>query len=807
MTVGFATDSASEIQNGQDWFTPKCFALLLSLLIFATFPQVLLGTQTFFYRDYGALAYPAVAHHHQRFWHGEVPLWNPLNHCGVPFLAQWGTMVLYPPSLIYLLLPLPWSLGLFDLAHFFFGGLGMYFLANRWVQNRFAAGLAGLVYTFNGLNLSSLMWPNHQIALGWLPWVVLLTERAWRDGGKALLAAAVGGAMQMLSGVPETVLLTWLFLAGLFLSEWITARTARGTMAVRVLAVVLLITGLTAIQLLPFADLLAHSQRDRGYGDNESAMPGWGWANFLAPLFNCYRVTQGLFFQIGQEFYSSYYLGAGTVVLALLGLHNHKSRRVRVLLAFTALGLALAPGDNSFVFAGLKKAIPLVGVARYPVKFLVWVGFAVPLLAAFGIRRFCLHSNLDESRRALRSGAWVVASALVAMSAIVWFAHQFPLNARTQAQSPALGENTLWRAMFLVLTAGVVWRLLGANRRPVRFVLQLGVLVLLWRDVVTHAPSQNPTLPSFALKATDVRLEPKPEHGKSRVMLSPWAEVHLLYSRVPDFLGDLVGKRLAFWLNFNLIDGIPRIGGAFTLQLRESAEVESVLYKNIRTDLPRLADFLSVSHMTKPDEIVEWMARTNYLPMTTAGQQPIFAESSQVLQQLAQPTFDARRVVYLPAWTKPSISVTNRAQAEIISSNFRAQRVELAVQARDPSWVVLSQTYSPAWKARVDGRSVPLWPANHAFQALEVPAGPHQVVLTYEDYVFYIGSIISILTLAGCLFNVAQASLPAGSGGSRTCLARGSAAASAALVGAPPTGPCVRRGRRTLHASRVRSPC
>ena len=166
MTVGFATDSPSEIQNGQARLTPGRFALLLSLLIFATFPEVLLGTQTFFYRDYGVLAYPAVAHHHERFWRGEVPLWNPLNHCGVPFAAQWGTMVLYPPSLIHLLLPLPWSLGLFELAHFFFGGFGMYFLANRWVQHRFAAGLAGLVYTFNGLNLSSLMWPNHQVALG-----------------------------------------------------------------------------------------------------------------------------------------------------------------------------------------------------------------------------------------------------------------------------------------------------------------------------------------------------------------------------------------------------------------------------------------------------------------------------------------------------------------------------------------------------------------------------------------------------------------------------------------------------------------
>src|SRR6185503_2169185 len=144
-------------------------------------------------------------------------------------------------------------------------------------------------------------------------------------------------------------------------------------------------------------------------------------------------------------------------------------------------------------------------------------------------------------------------------------------------------------------------------------------------------------------------------------------------------------KRLAFWLNLNLIEGIPRIGGAFTLQLRESAEVESVLYKNIRTDLPRLADFLSASNMTKPGEIVEWIARTNYLPMATAGQQPVFGDSPQVLQQLAQPTFDARRVVYLPAWTIPSVGATNHAQAEILSSRFRAQRVEIAVRAREPA--------------------------------------------------------------------------------------------------------------------------
>jgi hypothetical protein len=68
-----------------------------------------------------------------------MPLWNPLNNCGMPFLAQWNTLSLYPLSLIYLLLPMPWSLGIFCLAHLFLAGMGMYYLAFRWTGHRLAA--------------------------------------------------------------------------------------------------------------------------------------------------------------------------------------------------------------------------------------------------------------------------------------------------------------------------------------------------------------------------------------------------------------------------------------------------------------------------------------------------------------------------------------------------------------------------------------------------------------------------------------------------------------------------------------------
>src|SRR6266850_4903454 len=95
-----------------DWLTARRFGIALALTIICLYPQVILGTQTFVFRDFSIFGYPIASYHRECFWRGEIPLWNPLNNCGIPFLAQWNTLSLYPPSLIYLLLPLPWSLNL-----------------------------------------------------------------------------------------------------------------------------------------------------------------------------------------------------------------------------------------------------------------------------------------------------------------------------------------------------------------------------------------------------------------------------------------------------------------------------------------------------------------------------------------------------------------------------------------------------------------------------------------------------------------------------------------------------------------------
>ena len=82
----------ASVVSSADWFTAVRFALILGALIFASFPQVLLGLQTFVVRDFGFFAYPLAHYQRECFWRGELPLWDPYNNCGVPFLAQWNTM-------------------------------------------------------------------------------------------------------------------------------------------------------------------------------------------------------------------------------------------------------------------------------------------------------------------------------------------------------------------------------------------------------------------------------------------------------------------------------------------------------------------------------------------------------------------------------------------------------------------------------------------------------------------------------------------------------------------------------------------
>jgi uncharacterized membrane protein YfhO len=51
----------------------------------------------------------------------------------------------------------------------------------------------------------------------------------------------------------------------------------------------------------------------------------------------------------------------------------------------------------------------------------------------------------------------------------------------------------------------------------------------------------------------------------------------------------------------------------------------------------------------------------------------------------------------------------------------------------------------------VNGQPAPVLRANHAFQAIPIPAGKSTVRLDYVDWPLRIGSLITVATALGCL--------------------------------------------------------
>ena len=738
-----AQDVKAEAASHDAWLKPGRFAALLALLVLAAYPQVILGLQTFVYRDFGVFSYPIAHYLRESFWRGEIPLWNPLSNYGAPFLAQWNPQVLYPPALFYLLFPLSWSLGVFCLLHLFWGGLGMFLLARCWTQNRLAAAFAGIVFAFNGLMLSSLIWPATVSGLGWMPWVVWLTEQAWREGGRKLVAAAIAGALQMLAGAPEIVLLTWGLVGALGLKAIIRGEFPRWKIPLRVFLVVLLVAGLSAAQLLPFFDLLDYSRRQQGMFDTVWPMPAAGWANFFVPLFHSSSV-QGAFLQNGQTWINSYYTGVVTVVLALGAAAWVRRGRIGWLLLPALVCFILALGEATPVYGWLLRHFGALGMMRFPVKFLILPVFVLPLLAAFALSVKSPGAGTNPVR-----WSWVMiwaATVLLLLGICGWeWRSVSPSADRTAAL-----VNGLMRAIFFTAIAGV-WFWAGRTRTPdSRRLCQLLFLLLVWLDLYQQMPLPK-TVGRTVYQTRLPRLLPAPQWGEARVLIPSVARTEFFHRTLPDAATDYLARRFALSDDCNLLEGVPKCDGFFPLYLSDYAGLFYNFY-NDRLPAEPLLDFLGVAQtFVVQTNRCEWVPRATYMPLLTGGQKPVFADDWTTLQGLTNANFQPRQMVYLPPEAKPFVTASNRAGVTFSHSRFSPQRIEADVVAEAPALLVMAQTYYHPWQAYVDGRPVPLWRANYTFQALQIPAGPHQVKLVYEDRRFKLGAVISLATLMGCL--------------------------------------------------------
>ena len=320
-------------------------------------------------------------------------------------------------------------------------------------------------------------------------------------------------------------------------------------------------------------------------------------------------------------------------------------------------------------------------------------------------------------------------------------------------------QNGLGRFLFLTAILGLLvleaWRrkaeTSSSNDRGwisraanLQNVCAFGLLLALWGDVMTHAPRQNPTVQRSVYEEKLVQMDPRPAAGESRALVSRYASEKMHSTFLADQYEDFTFHRSGLVANCNLLEQIPKVDGFYSLYLRHERPVRLLLYTEHYSK--PLADFAGVAQENAPGKVMEWQPRPGYMPFVTAGQKPVFLDGPFSLNALTNATWNPRETVFLPLAAEGQLQVTNRAEARILSSTYTIHRQQCQIEAHESALVVFSQAYYSPWKAYVNGKPARIWQANHAFQAIEVPAGISDVKMIYEDHLFQLGAIISLAT-------------------------------------------------------------
>lgn len=749
MTEHAVPTPAQPLAGLVSWFTPRRFAVLLLALIALAYPDALFLGRSFFFRDFALFGYPLAAYHRECFWGGHLPFWTSYHNLGQPFLAQWNTMTLYPGSLIYLLLPLPWSLNLFCLLHLFLGGLGMFMLVRQLLRHPLAAAFAGLAFTFNGFALTSLMWPNNIAAWGWLPWVIWATRRAWLTGGKALPLAALISALQIFTGGPEIIMQTWLITGGFFLLDvwqtgWSFKKLGRFT------AIFGLALALAAVQLMPFVDLLTHSQRDSGFGSGNWAMPAWGWLNFFVPIFNSEPGLHGIYTQLGHLWVDTYYPGVIITLLALLTLFRKPSKLVLGGWLVILGSFAMAQGANGLVYEPLRSVLPLLGFIRYPVKFVILALAMLPILAAVGLTHVWDSTNTEKT---LRRQMLFLTLALIGLVILASWLDSY--LALPHVAWYATLESGAYRVL-LFIGAGILLlcsRNAGWAKRRVSILG--GLLFLIWFDAIILSQRPNPTVETWVYQPDHIRQElhlAKDISAAGPRLLPSTESLYRMRAYSPKTGEEQVTfGRMTMFDNLNLLDHVPTLRGFYSLELRPYSEMLRYYRMEPAERMRPLHEFAGFAYTQPEGKVTEWVKQWNPAPPITAGQKPVLVKEKEVLARLMEGNFQPAQEAYFYPADSADLQDVVPGQATVENIRWQQERIQFHVTAKAPSIVVLAQTYYHPWVAKINGQSIPLRTANHAFTALKVPAGTHEVELTYEDKAFQRGLAVSLTALTAVI--------------------------------------------------------
>ena len=673
---------------------------------------------------------------------GRVALRNPYAGGGIPHLAAGFSRMLYPPFWIYAVLDSTTAHNVEILLHLFLAELFAYLFLRKLGAQPAHAFLGGILYGFTPSIIHRAEISFILPSLVWFPLLLFFIEDLLTTGRVRSVVGLSGAvAFQLLAGHFPDIFLNLLATVAYatvrsFFLESGTPLLPRLVVSV---AAVIWGFGLAAPFLIPSLELMTHVNRARVSLDALGAT-GHGIELFWTLLTPWFQRSQ---------------LYIGLVPLAFLPGALVRGPRGPVVALVGVLALGLAISTRGPVLEALHTIVPSFERLRYVTTFVSLASFAMALLAGVGIwaGRSRESPRLRLEQRLLRIA---LVGAILAYS-LTW----------------VLGEENISTTFrlplaMLLLALGVV----ALELRVRKWIGEKGLVFLLCvvfsLDLFSYARAFNPRIDSeeFPVFPDLPSIEfLKRDGDRFRVASlaygynSPFwpntlgaygiEDVAAYHSLLPQELGDYVEKIRRYAAGASG-EELTEEGGFFTNWVSVPTFRPTHLLR-----IWNIKYFLLPAGWPNPDPVwlelvydgeVRIFLFRSWLPRVWLAQEAqVLPDQGAIYMKLLDPTFDPERTVLME--TEPSCWLSDGVGENTMSAEKPVSRIvqhhseysAIETRSSQASYLYVSESYDPGWKARVDGKEAAVLRANLHFLAVPLLPGDHQVELFYAPRTYWWG--------------------------------------------------------------------
>ncbi|MFO7323275.1 MAG: YfhO family protein [Chloroflexota bacterium] len=681
------------------------------------------------------------AYQYARLSEGEIPLWNPYNNSGLPFIADTQAAVFYPPRLLTIAaarLAGGWSYHALELEmtfHVLAYSLLMYAFARRLTLRQpgsvFAGFIAAVIAGYSGFTTG---YPLLQLALLeaaiWLPLGalgVLEATREQRVRWPWLLVTGLALGLSWLAGHPQTSYFMTLLLVAYTAYRCFSAGVGWRSFVLMVAIFGAVAFALSAVLLLPGLEYLTRTARaGMSYDAKGNGFPFQDIVQFIFP-------------EIVSVF-SPLYAGIVGLVLALIAVVKRQPQTAFwATVALVALLWSL--GANSPIYPLFYNLLPGSAYFRGQERAAVLVMNSLAVLAALGAVVLANWQSRPASAGArLRSILRLLFAICLIFAAFVVAAW---LGARQQYDD-IVGPVVRSTAVAAAVVAVISYLTSARARAQARWLLAAVLVFELFAVGMDAEAVYDPVPPETQLSMTPPPLVAAVLEDSDGVFRVDG------FRGLTDNFGSLYGVLDMRGISPLFLDGPYRLIESEKINPR-AWELFAVRYV-----------FSDWQELPIPSTIVE-RGEDRYGPVNLhrlEDPRPFAAllyEASLVddreaaLALAADPGINVRAVAVLES--APPVALPGEAPEETQATvtAFKPERIEIAVRTPEPAILSLAHPYYPGWAATLNGEPVEIMRAYGALSAIAVPAGEHRIALVYDPFSFRAGALVSAAGWAACV--------------------------------------------------------